>query len=230
MSIDINGTQKAEESDDYLIELMGLKEDFPDEALEAYGKIYTRYWEALYKIAIKIVRDLDDAEDLVADTFNQIYKRASSFKKGKLKQKKNIRIATLSWMTRIMKNVFYDLYLDEQDKQKKFGEPLEESYIIKNVKIIKHLENAQDDLIEELETEENQTIENIELNSTELELSNVAKVEEYLNKQTERDTPTEVLDYIEHRWGTRRENIRKILEKFRKAIKSDLQPQLTIRK
>ena len=81
-----------EESDDYLIELIGLKEDFPEEAKSAYGKIYERYWEVMYAIALRICKNSRDSEaqaqDLVADTFNIIYnKKAKSFDKSKISKK-----------------------------------------------------------------------------------------------------------------------------------------------
>lgn len=246
MSKDLNGTQEEEETDDYLLELMGLKSDFPDEALAAYGKIYSRYWMPLLKIAKKFIKDEDEACDLVADTFNKIYDRADSYKKGKVRKTENIRLTALSWMTTIMKNEFYDLYLDDSAKENS-KTPLSESYIIENITISKHLDTAHDDLIDLLEIEETSTdiVEDTSIENL-VENSNVRKVEEYINKQTERDqdiirttynffikgknTPTDILNYLENRWGTRRENIRKILEKFRKAIKNDLQENIILRK
>ena len=96
------------DSDDYLIELIGLKGDFPEEAMTAYGQVYDRFWDEMLTIAIKATKDEQKAMDLVSDTFNMVYSKAGTFKKEKIRNKENIHIAILYWMTRIMMNVFYD--------------------------------------------------------------------------------------------------------------------------
>jgi len=245
MNKDLRVSQANEESDDYLIELMGLKKEFKNEALDAYGKIYSRYWPSLLMIAKKILKNEDEACDLVADTLNRIYERAASYKRGKVKTKENLRFVALSWMTQIMRGVFYDLYLEETAKIKD-KTPFEESYIIENVKIVKHLDTLHDDLVDGLEKEEGNEVAEHFTEAPYDTNDNISQIENYLSKLPEREkdiirtsynmyvpgknTPTEVLNYIENKWGTRRENIRKILEKFRKSIKKDLQVNLIIRK
>ena len=76
-------------------------------------------------------------------------------------------------------------------------------------------------------------------------LENLKKIEEYLLKISERDrdiilmiynsytpgkkTPSPILDELEQRWGTSRENIRKILSNFRKSVSKDLSNQIFLR-
>lgn len=243
MQIAISELQAGDESDDYLIELMGMKEDFPEESMAAYGKIYFRYWDVMLVIATNVTKDESDAEDLLSDTFNMVYKRAATFNKGKVHNSENIRLSIQKWMTVIMQRIFYDHYLDDAYKKPSDNENPEDSFIIDNKSIRKHLSDDYNDFIENLEQAERFEIEP---DKGQNESENLARVKESVNKLSERDkdivltvynyhvpgkkTPSEVLDDLEKRWETTRQNIRKILEKFRKAIKEDLQFHLSNRK
>lgn len=242
MTIATNGSEAADESDDYLMELMGIKQDFPKEALDAYGKIYFRYWDVMLEIARRVAKDDDTAQDLLSDTFNMVYNKAGTFDKGKLKRPENIRLCIQKWMTVIMQHIFYDNYLDEAYKKPSDNENREDSFIIDRKSVKKHLSDDFDDFVDKLGKDESTESpdENIE------ESENLTRIKDYIGKLSERDrdiiftvynyyipgkyTPSEVLDDIEKRWGTTRQNIRKILEKFRKSIKETLQSQLFIRK
>jgi len=238
-------TQPEHESDDFLIELMGLQNDFPQEALEAYGKIYDRYWEVMLTIAKKKTKDDDAAQDLVADTFNMIYQRAASFKPGKLRDPANVRLSIIGWMSSVMRHVFYDDYLD--DAYKNNDRTLEECYVISKKELAIHFDQEYQRFTEEMETLENSLDEPlISLENKEQSAGNLAKVRAYLETLSERDcdivltvydnyapnknTPSSVLDELVTKWGTTRENIRKIMQKCRKAIQENLQSTLTFRK
>jgi DNA-directed RNA polymerase specialized sigma24 family protein len=234
-----------DEPDDDLIALMGMKKDFPDEALAAYGKIYQRYWEIMLTIAKGVTRDEKMAEDLIADTFNVIYNRASTFKRGKLRNPNNIRLSITKWMTTIMEHVFYDNFLDDAYKKHSDSETFEESCIIEKQYIVKRLNTDFDEFIGDLENEEETEIQ-MAIADSSGDSENIKHVQAYINKQSDRDrdiilttynyyetnkySPTEVLDELEDKWVTTRENIRKILQKFRKAIKEELQSKMIIRK
>jgi RNA polymerase sigma factor (sigma-70 family) len=250
---------EEEESDDYLIELIGLKSDFSEEALEAYGIIYDRYWDSMLTIAEGVTKDSQKAMDLVSDTFSMVYTRAGSFKKGKITKVNNIRLAILSWMTSIMRNIFYDNYLDQAYKDPKLKEQVEDSpNIIRNAIKVKHFDFYEDDFLDLLEERENQDeidaigeagiyeMAETDENEKENKSENLKKISEYLSKLSDRDrdiilttynyyipgkkTPSEVLNDLESKWSTSRENIRKILQKFRQAIFTNLQDQLNLRK
>lgn len=234
------------EPDDYLIELMGIKEDFPQEALEAYGEIYDRYWEVMFAIAWGVTGDESVAKDLVSDTFNVVYNRASTFKKGKIRNAKNMKLSIKKWMTTILKNVFYDNFLDDAYKHSSKSDTLEESYIIEKFHFAKSLQSDYDDFIESSKKEDAELEPTITIPADNQDSDNLIKVKNYLNNLSERErdiilttynfytpnkyTPSEVLDELESRWGTTRENIRKILSKFRKSIKEELQSQMILRK
>lgn len=247
MTLMFNESLQESESDDYLIELMGLKGDFPEEALAAYGKIYGRYWEIMYRIALGVTRDAEVAQDLLSDTFNLIYIKASTFKKGKIRNPANMRLSIQKWMTTIMQHIFYDHFLDDAYKKIDDDRPLEESYIIEKKYIGKFLNQDYDDFVELLESKEQNDIPELEPSAEDGEEStNVTKIKAYVSKLSERDqdivltvysyyvpgkyTPTEILDNLVKKWGTTRDNIRKILEKFRKSIKEELQANIHIRK
>ena len=247
-----------EESDDYLIELIGLKEDFPDEAKAAYGKIYERYGEVMYAIAKKICINSKDheaeAQDLVADTFYIIYhKKAKSFDKTKISEK-YLRYSIISWMKKVMLSVHYDLYLDEPTKEQITKEKkenrehrddgMQESYIIPQVALRNHLENSHQEFIDALDRIE---IGAVDVNNEEQkETKNDELVYNYINSLPKREadivrevytfyvpgknTTTELLDYIENKWGTTRENYRRIMKKFRDKIKEDLKEKIVIRR
>ena len=245
------------DSDDYLIELIGLKRDFPAEAMTAYGQVYDRFWDEMLTIAIKATKDEQKAMDLVSDTFNMVYSKAGTFKKEKIRNKENIHIAILYWMTRIMMNVFYDNYLPEEyyhskSNKAEFKEN-ESPNIIQNNFKPKQFDSYEDDFFDLLEKQENDadnestlTYEIIEDEEQEIKSENLKKIEEYLLKISERDrdiilmtynsytpgkkTPSSILDELEQRWGTSRENIRQILSKFRKSISKDLSNQIFLRK
>lgn len=248
--------KSGEESDDYLIELIGIKEDFPEEALVAYGKIYELYWEIMYSIALNICRyskdKESDAQDLVSDTFSVIYhKKAKSFKKGKICSK-NIRISIISWIKTVMLSVYYDLYIDESikeqirkeksDRESQNEDQLEETYISQKSTINNYLENIHHELIEEIEN-----TEYYEIDSDVAQFSrNENLIERYINSLSEREvdivrtiytfyvpgknTPSEILDFIEEKWGTTRENIRRIMKNFRDNIREDLKEKIVIRR
>lgn len=244
--MELNSTQSENEPDDYLIELMGLKADFPEEAMDAYGKIYSRYWKEMYQIAQNVTKDPDSAEDLVADTFNIIFQRAHTFKKRKITNPDNIHRLILKWMTTAMMRVFYDDYLDETYKQKD-TEDLENKYLIEKKEVIVRYSEDYDDFLSELEQKEtaDDTIPEQSSAPTK-ESTNLIQVQNYLATLSERDrdivltcynyyvpgkyTPGQVLTELEERWNTTRENIRKILSLFRKSIKAELQSKLFIRK
>jgi len=244
MQIAFSNSQAGTETDDYLIELIGLKADFPDEAMAAYGKIYYRYWDIMFAIAIGITKDEDTAADLLSDTFNMIYNKASTFKVGKLRNPDNIRLSIQKWMATIMQHIFYDHFLDDEYKKPSEEDKLSESYVIDKKSISKHINDDYDDFIEKLQEAEQNNIADSQINDDESE--NLLKVKDYLKKLPDRDkdiiltfynyyipgkyTPASVLDDLVEKWGTTRENIRKILEKFRKAIKEELQPQMFVRK
>lgn len=248
------------ESDDYLIELIGIKEDFPEEAKSAYAKIYKRYWEVMYAIAKNICkygREPDeDAQDLVADTFNIIYhKKAKTFDKTKI-SKKHIRASITSWLKTIMLSVHYDLYLDDKTKEKLIKEKkekkdsedrdieLQDSCYIPNVALIKHLEDAHQDFIEKFDNTNSKSSETInekseETKNTELVynfMKGLNKKEAeiirtiYLYYVPGKNTPSEVLDLLENKLGTKRDNIRRIMKKFRDKIKEDLKEEIIIRR
>lgn len=242
----LDAPQSDNETDEDLIELMGMKLDFPKEALEAYGKIYERYWKIMYNIALGVTRDEQMAKDLLSDTFNVIYNRASTFKKGKIRNPNNVKLSIQKWMTTIMEHVFYDDFLDEAYKQSSESETLQESYIIEKHNIADRRKTDYDDFIEELEDQEVNDLKNGGVQASEQDSENVLKVRAYIENLSERDrdivlttynfympnkyTPTEVLDELEKKWGTTRENIRKILSKFRKSIKEELQAKMLLRK
>ncbi|MDN3653988.1 sigma-70 family RNA polymerase sigma factor [Ferruginibacter paludis] len=247
MKIATSELQADEESDDYLMELLGMKQDFPDEAMDAYGKIYRRYWDVMLTIARSVTKVEDTAEDLLSDTFNMVYKRAATFKKGKARNPENIRLCILNWMTSIMRNIFYDEYLDEEYKKASDNENPEDSFIINKSSIKKHISDDYDDFIEELENAEHIDFGDLVVkDDNHADSENLKRVKEYMSKLSDRDRdiilevynyylpgknmPSEVLDKLEKKWGTTRQNIRKILEKFRKAIKETLHSQLFIRK
>lgn len=246
------------DDDDDLIELIGLKDDFPDEARDAYGKLFQSCWKPMFAIAKKICagrRDqLKDAEDLVADTFNKVYENAGSFTKNrKLQDKQRRRYAVLSWLKTIMKNIFYDLYLDDEIKERRkkekdgIVEDISEHILPGKKRVLKdHFNDEHDDFIDELELEENQK-GSVGLDGTnqESESHNEQVVYEHLQKLSERDadiirtvynyyvegknTPTEVLDDLESRWKTSRSNIRMILKKFNDSIEQQISAKITLR-
>lgn len=245
------------DSDDYLIELVGLKEDFPEEAMSAYGQFYDRFWDEMLTIALGVTRDAQQAQDLVSDTFNMVYSKAGTFKKEKIRNKENIHIAILYWMTRIMMNVFYDNYRPEEyyhsKSNKAESKENESPNVIQSNFKPKEFDSYEDDFFELLEKTENDvdnestlTYEIIEDEEQEIKSENLKKVEEYLSKISERDrdiilmtynnytpgkyTPSSILNELEQRWGTSRENIRQILSKFRKSISKDLSNQIVLRK
>ena len=186
------------DSDDYLIELIGLKRDFPAEAMTAYGQVYDRFWDEMLTIAIKVTKDEQKAMDLVADTFNVVYSKAGTFKKGKIRNKENIHLAILYWMTTIMKNVFYDNYLPEEyyhskSNKDEFEENDSPNIIQSNFKP-KQFDSYEDDFFDLLEKQENDadnestlTYEIIEDEEQETKSENLKKIEEYLLKISERD-------------------------------------------
>lgn len=235
------------ESDDDLIDLIGMKNEFPEEAMDAYGKIYQRYWDVMYYVARGVTRDDATAEDLVADTFNMVYNKASTFKKGKIRNPSNIRLSIQKWMTTIMQRIFYDNYLDDAYKDHRDAGNAEESYIIEKKLIVKHSQDDYESFIDRLEQEElHHKNEQTYMVDEEQVSENELKIRKYLTPLPERDrdiiltsynyyipgkyTPSEVLDELEKKWGTTRDNIRKILQKFRKSIKEELQTKLFIRK
>jgi len=200
----------------------------------------------MYKIALGVTRDEQTAKDLLSDTFNVIYNRASTFKKGKIRNPSNVKLCIQKWMTTIMEHVFYDNFLDDAYKQPSESETLTESYIIEKYKIADRTTADYDGFIEELEDQEVNDLKNDGVQAGEQDSENVLKVRAYLGQLSERDrdivlttynfympnkyTPTEVLDELETKWETTRENIRKILSKFRKSIKEELQAKMLLRK
>ena len=246
MRIALSETNAGDESDDYLMELIGMKADFPVEATDAYGKIYSRYWDVMYEIAKGVTKDEDTAADLLSDTFNVVYNRASTFKKAKITNPENIRKSICKWMTTIMKHVFYDHFLDDAYKAPSDNEKLSESYLIDKKYIAKHFSDDYQDFIDEIDLTEPllTAVEPAMVNAD--GSGNVEKIKDYISKLSERDkdiiltfydyyipgkyTPSDVLDGLVEKWETTRENIRKIMEKFRKSIKEDLHSQMFIRK
>lgn len=235
-----------DESDEYLIELIGLKEDFPVEALAAYGKFYDRYWQIMLKIALGKTKDMPEAEDLTADTFAMVYRRAAGFRKGDAKKPAEIKLALLKWMTTIMQHIFYDDYLDDAYKSNA-GEESEDSHIIKVVSVAKHIDDGYDEFLDGFDNEQMpEHLEDIAADSNNTETANLEKIRAYIEKLPDRErdivltvydyhlpgkyTPAAVLQTLELRWGTTKDNIRKILQKFRNSIKEELQPQMFIRK
>jgi len=111
---------------------------------------------------------------------------------------------------------------------------------------IGQLQEDWDSFIDELELEENQK-GSVELNGTnpEVESHNEKVVYEHLQKLSERNadivrtvynyyvegknTPTEVLDDLEIRWGTSRSNIRMILKNFNDSIGQQISSEIKLR-
>ena len=257
MSTQNIASTEVKESDDYLIELIGLKDDFPEDARNAYGELYNRYWEVMLAIARKFCANSNDceadAEDLVMDTFNVIYnKKARSFDKSKV-NRANIRQSIKSWMKTVMFSVHYDLYIDEITKEqihieKKGGNSSQdtitrESYIIPIVSVLNYLEENHEDFIDQLDNSE--TSEQ-DIEPSENESGNIELVSNYINNLPEREAdiirdiytfyvpgkklPSPLLDTIEKKWGTTRENMRRILKKFRDKIKEELKEKIVYRR
>ena len=253
-----DSSNDSDDSDDYLIELIGLKEDFQKEGMAAYGEIYNRYWDKLYHIAKGVCKNRNgyeqEAEDLVADTFQRIYNQASSFNKGDITKKEVIYYRILKWMTSIMKNVFFDLYIDapgkelilkENKERKNNPNQIEEisSHIIPIKTIKKHFDDEDEVFLNQLENlEKNNHISEEEHSET----INEELINQYINSLPKREaeivretymcyvpgknTPKEVLDYFENKFGTKRDNVRRILKKFRDKIKEDLEEKIIIRR
>lgn len=194
------------DSDDYLIELVGLRGDFPQEAMTAYGHLYERFWDEMLTIAIGVTKDTQQAMDLVADTFNMVYSKAGTFRKEKIRKKENIHIAILYWMTRIMMNVFYDNYLPQEYYYLKSDKPeLKENespnIIQSNIKP-RQFDSYEDDFFDLLEKQENDaddestlTYEILEDEEQEIKSENLKKIEEYLLKISERDRDIILMTY-----------------------------------
>lgn len=157
-------------------------------------------------------------------------------------------------MKTVMLSVHYDHYIDEPTKEritkeKKEGRKLQnddiqESYIIPQILLRNHLENAHQEFIEALDRME---ISDVEVNNKEQrETKNDELVYNYINSLPKREadivrevytfyvpgknTPTELLDNIENKWGTTIENYRRIIKKFRDKIKEDLKETIVIRR
>ena len=72
-----------------------LKKDFSDKAMEdfrlidmavegddaAYAKLLQRYKRPVYHMVLKMVRNIDDAEDLTIESFAKAFKSLHRFKK-----------------------------------------------------------------------------------------------------------------------------------------------------
>mgnify|MGYP000055862942 CR=1 FL=1 len=72
-----------------------LKRDFSDKAIEdfrlidmavsgddsAYGRLLQRYKRAVYHMILKMVRNVDDAEDLTIESFAKAFRSLHRFKK-----------------------------------------------------------------------------------------------------------------------------------------------------
>lgn len=246
MQIALGESQSGSEPDDYLIELMGLKDDFPEEALAAYGKIYARYWDIMFAIALNVTHDAAIAGDLLSDTFDMIYNKASTFKAAKLRSQDNIRISIQKWMTVIMQHIFYDHFLDDDNKKSPEEDTLINPHIIDKNSISNHLYNDYDVFLDKVHASEQADIVNSENYEDGEDSENISKVKAYISKLSERDrdiiltlysyyvpgkyTPAAILIALVQKWGTTKENIRKIMEKFRKTIKEDLKTQILIRK
>ena len=120
----------------------------------------------------------------------------------------------------------------------------QESYIIPQVAMNRNLDNAHQKFIDVLDNMElNDTdIENDERNGTkndELILSYICSLPEreadivltiYTFYVPEKNTPSVLLDSIEEKWGTTRDNIRRILKNFRDKIKEDLKDKIIFRR
>ena len=123
---------------------------------------------------------------------------------------------------------------------------MSESHIIEARATIKYFDGDYDGFLEELQDSEQNDVEGSRLHDLEDDSENLIRVKEYVEKLPDRDrdiiltfynyyvpgkyTPAAVLNDLVEKWGTTRENIRKILEKFRKAIKEELQPKIFIRR
>lgn len=79
---------------------------------EEYEKIYLKYLDSLYHVALRLTKNPVEAENLVADTFRRAFRFFSKFRKGT-----NIK----AWLFKIMYNVFYN----KQRKKKRESEMLE---------------------------------------------------------------------------------------------------------
>jgi hypothetical protein len=139
-------------------------------------------------------------------------------------------------MKTVMLSVHYDLYIDEPTKEliakgkkearKLQNNNIQESYIIPQISLRNYLENAHQEFIDTLDRME---ISNVEVNNKEQrETNNDELVYNYINNLPKREadivrevytfyvpgknTPTELLDYIENKWGTTRENFRWIMK------------------
>jgi RNA polymerase sigma factor (sigma-70 family) len=256
MMTHLPSTNHESESDDYLLELIGLKEDFPEEALEAYGKLYERYWDKMYLIALKVNSDPNrpgweaEAQDLVSDTFQKVFQKASKFTKGDADTPKKLQLRVLGWMTRLMRNCFYDLYLDEEIKQQikndranKTNEPTPDDLYLPRVTMLNHFDDGQDEFIDALdEKEKSDEIEPFDANTKNEESDNMVLVRKYLNSLPTRDKqivlkyynaklpgkniPSALLDLMEKEFNTTRVNIRRIISNFKKAITQALQDEI----
>lgn len=74
------------------------------------GELYDRYSEALYGIALRIVRDEGTAEDVLQDAFTKIWQNGQRYdaKKGRL----------FTWMLNITRNTAIDRIRSAQARQK----------------------------------------------------------------------------------------------------------------
>ncbi|MDR1984111.1 MAG: sigma-70 family RNA polymerase sigma factor [Prevotellaceae bacterium] len=66
---------------------------------KAYAKLFTRYKDAIYFLALKMVINKDDAEDLTYETFDKVLRNISQY---------NFKFAFSTWLFRIAENTCID--------------------------------------------------------------------------------------------------------------------------
>src|SRR4051812_14147318 len=216
------------EPDELLLELIAMKEEFPVEAKNAYSEFYTRYWEIMYAVALKVCKYKSDhdqeAKDLLQETFMKVYFGAHTYKTIKSKDSKKVRYYICAWITKIMKNVFLDLNPVAEASEYQ----LEDEHLITSLKFQKHFEDPDNEFWDDSEKIDTDEIA-VETNPEQIANSNVDIIIKHIQSFSERDrdilttyylhyipgkyTPHEVLDYLQKKYNTTRVNIRKILQK-----------------
>jgi len=111
LAADVGQSASAEEPDGVLMARLARGER------EALGPLMARHHRRLYRLALGYLRNADDAQDVVQETFVRAYVHA-----GRWKDTHTVS----AWLTRIAVNQAIDVYRREK-RRRRVMEPLDES-------------------------------------------------------------------------------------------------------
>lgn len=209
----MNDLNMKQEDDEYLLLYMADKDEDPVNAKLAFGEFFQRYEKFVGDLCQGILLNIIDSkgpEDLCMEVFYRIFEKSGTYDPAEATSQSDVRKRIELWISRIANNIAIDWYRSNKKRLVVYEEYIPICKELKNSKPTEWIplnEQAAKAFEEEFEKLDERDREIVILSGLYFDL-----------EKGKSDMPSEVINYIAEKHGTKPENIRQIRSRFKRRV------------